>query len=332
MNKLLKLKRWITVPDAAKYLSNIFEETVSVADIYYFVLEGKLKLSVDFVNGATAMRGKVISLEETDCSISYRHAKTLNQLHSGPYSVFYEKYSKVKKLYADIPDVEKDNYEIIIYSMMLNENEFIEFQNVESISGIFDLSMLGAERLDIENEYQNLIGGPEITGVYLDGVFLQDGEGDFYQLQANFKEEYWDKAESRRKEIVMAATISREACENVQKRHKNEREEYEKSYYPAGSLDNFEYIYVVRTKALQDFINMINEEEITKVKSIDPRERNTLLTIIAALCKHCNIDPAGSATATDISSMTQVMGSLVDRDTIRRHFDKIPDVLQRRKN
>ena len=68
-SKLLNLREWLTVPDAARHLSNVFEEEVSEADILRLALDEHLKLSVYFVNHAHAIRGKVVSYEEKDKEI-----------------------------------------------------------------------------------------------------------------------------------------------------------------------------------------------------------------------------------------------------------------------
>lgn len=48
MSKLMMLKKIVTVPDAAKYLSGILDEEVSSVDLFQFATEGKLKLSFNF--------------------------------------------------------------------------------------------------------------------------------------------------------------------------------------------------------------------------------------------------------------------------------------------
>lgn len=341
MNKLLKLKRWITVPEAAKYLSKIFEETVTEADIFYFALDGKLKLSVDFVNGATARHAKKVPIEETKWGIRYEPANKIFDLHesiSAQYSVFQDSYENVLEKEKNIPTNIKKDYKSFCFNYKYNDGQYIEFQKPESISGIWDLSMFGAGRLDLEHRYQYLTGGPAITWVNLDGVFIENREGDHYQLLASYDDNAYSAGSKKQEEEIKAAIenkeITKEKGKKLLEEHKEQRianKEQWNDFYPAGGLDDAEYVYVVRTTALQEFINLINEEETSKEKTIDPRERNTLLTIIAALCEHCSIDPAGSSTATDISTMTQVMGTLVDRDTIRKHLDKLPDVIQRRK-
>ena len=59
MKKLLKLKEWLTVSDAAKHLSILFGEEVVEADVLRLALDGHLTLSVLFVNGASARCGQI---------------------------------------------------------------------------------------------------------------------------------------------------------------------------------------------------------------------------------------------------------------------------------
>ncbi len=56
MNKLLKLKQYLSINDSADYLSATLEETVSVADIYELSLEGHLAISIRLTNQAFAKK------------------------------------------------------------------------------------------------------------------------------------------------------------------------------------------------------------------------------------------------------------------------------------
>jgi len=64
MSKLFKLKEWLTVPDAAKYLTSVFEEEVTEADVLRFALDGQLTLSVYLMNMAAAKRVEKRSIPE----------------------------------------------------------------------------------------------------------------------------------------------------------------------------------------------------------------------------------------------------------------------------
>ena len=65
-------------------------------------------------------------------------------------------------------------------------------------------------------------------------------------------------------------------------------------------------------------------------KPLSGNERNTLLTIIAALCNYSDIKLEAHGVATDIATMTHDIGAPVSDDAIRSALKKIPDALQRR--
>ena len=68
-SKLFSLKEWLTLDDAAKHLSIVFGEEVTRADILRLALDKRLTLSVDFVNHASARKGKLIPIEQCAFSI-----------------------------------------------------------------------------------------------------------------------------------------------------------------------------------------------------------------------------------------------------------------------
>jgi hypothetical protein len=64
VSKLFKLKKWLTLSEAARHLSIVFGEEVAKADVLRLALDRHLKLSVNFVNHARARCGKVVPMEE----------------------------------------------------------------------------------------------------------------------------------------------------------------------------------------------------------------------------------------------------------------------------
>ena len=66
-------------------------------------------------------------------------------------------------------------------------------------------------------------------------------------------------------------------------------------------------------------------------KPLVTRERNTLLAIIAALCKEANLDHTRPAKTADlIADMAAKMGLSIGESTIEGHLKKIPDALASR--
>jgi hypothetical protein len=77
------------------------------------------------------------------------------------------------------------------------------------------------------------------------------------------------------------------------------------------------------------------ESELTKMKSptagLATTERNTLLSIIAALCSHAKLDYRRPAkTAPLIKNYATEMGLSIGETTIEGHLKKIPDALEAR--
>jgi hypothetical protein len=72
------------------------------------------------------------------------------------------------------------------------------------------------------------------------------------------------------------------------------------------------------------------KSESVPEKPMTTTERNTLLTIIAALCKYDGLDPQERGAAQRIMEMTDDLGAHVDDETIRKHLAKIPVALETR--
>jgi hypothetical protein len=71
--------------------------------------------------------------------------------------------------------------------------------------------------------------------------------------------------------------------------------------------------------------------QVKEIDPLDPRERNTLLIIIAALAKEAkiNIDSPGKA-AMFIEGLTDSMGAHASKRAIADHLKTIPDALATR--
>lgn len=67
-----------------------------------------------------------------------------------------------------------------------------------------------------------------------------------------------------------------------------------------------------------------------RAKPFTTTERNTLLTIIAALCDYSAIKHQERGAAVQIAKMTEELGATVTDDTIRKVLAKIPDALETR--
>lgn len=234
MSKLFRLKEWVTIPDAAKYLSQFLNEPVTVPDILQMALDGHLQISVDFPNRAKARLGRIVPFKEVPMRElpSLVDGKTVNY----PAGMLIDHIKPGENIAED--------------------TRFVCFSDeVVSIDGIWDLSMVGNERIDIEFDLQREIGGPEVTMINMDGTFLKKDDGTWAALQDQFPD----------KSVL--------GDDGVKRKIKG-------GYYPAGGLGQ-DCTRVVRTSEIISFQAKLEGRKSDKPLSTS--ERTAYLNIIAAM-------------------------------------------------
>jgi len=157
LSKLLKLKKWLTIPEAAKQLTGVCGEEVTENDILRFALDGHLRLSVVLVNSIPARVGHMVVVNEQDYDLAIENGTLPNKL-GDDMMLHWEADKKII---------------------------FIQFFKDEymPISGIWDISMVFGGSLLIEREYQKFSGCPtfELTWKIEDlgvGVVLVGDDGN----------------------------------------------------------------------------------------------------------------------------------------------------------
>lgn len=275
MQKLLNLKEWLTVPDAARHLGILFGEDVSEADVLRLALDGHLTLSVNFVNHTVGRCGSRVSISEAA-------RRVIRTLDGKEFSTFA--------------------------GLAIDDEWVIEWRpEIVSIDGVWDLTMLGPEQLDVEHKYQRLTGGPAVTLQSLEAPLVRRDDGTYCQLQAHFSDNEFFDPKSLKKPYSDPA-----------------------NYYPAGGLPE-DSVLVVRTSALRDLVSRASKPAEGVEKPVERRERNTLLVILAALADMARIDLSKpSAAGATIESKTAHMGVRIAARTIENHLKRIPEALESR--
>jgi hypothetical protein len=305
-NKLLKLREWLTIPEATRHLSNILEEEVSESDLLRIALDGHLKLSVYFVNHAYARCGKVVPYEEAE----WGESSFSSFLMSGKRIPDKAKGSpqETRKFIDQFPPMK------VMKSINLDGERFLNLdEKVITISGVWDLSMVGNERLDVEHEYQNLTDGPAVTLILLDGTFVEREDGVICQVQESFDQNEYQRGSKAQlekiEERIASNNIGEEQAKKLLDQYKKNREEYRNTrkkkdhsddYYPAGGLPR-DSVIVVRTQALIDLQERLSQDSSKKNISLDSRSETTYLNIIGAMLEtfihrsHGEVDFASEA-------------------------------------
>lgn len=154
MGKLFKLKKWMTVADAAVRLTDTFGESVREEDVYRFALDGHLPLSVVFVNAVKSRFCRPVQSKEID--------------------------------WMDMPSL--DGVKVVRVPVQgrilkVGEGLFLVEDGNCPLEGLWDLPLIGGERIDVEFECQRVSGGPEVTAVSLEGVFVSSSDGAIFEIQ-----------------------------------------------------------------------------------------------------------------------------------------------------
>lgn len=309
MSKLLSLKDWITLDEAATHLTGIFNENVSVADVYRFALNGHLVLSAHFVNHGRANLGRKRLIREA----GFRVLSALkSDLKLPQVQVTADALSEFEAWLVENPEhalssVTDEPKLYLLNGLQLSSHDCVQLdEQLSSIEGIWDLTMRGAERLDIEHALQQAVGGPSVELLVMDGVLLYRQDGTYARLLEHFG----DTPEANEKKKAF-------------------RWDDPKAYYPAGGLPEDAPV-VVRPQALNEFIsNLSGVDQVDK--QLDERERSSLLCIIGALAKMAQVDLSQPYKAAEqvAAALNQAAVPLAPR-TIGTHLKAVSGALDKR--
>jgi hypothetical protein len=269
MNKIFKMKKWLTLEEAARRLSSSAEESISEADVLRLALDGELILSVDFVNHARGKPWVRVPLED---------AKTFTY-----DPAFFGNEGAPKE---------------VITGVSLNENEVLqplETDTPTTLRGVFDLTMWGAEALDVEQMYQELTDGPPVELMNIEGTFVKGQQGMFFQLLESFEDNGYSpgsKAQLAHIETrILTEEIAPEQAEKMRAFHKERRIEFlDKAsknkpidnYYPASGLPDTCRL-VVRNESIRLLEDKLLAEPSASLDELSQRSKPSHFLAISAL-------------------------------------------------
>ncbi|MDR3429996.1 hypothetical protein [Silvimonas sp.] len=305
MSKIYKLREWLTVPEAAKQLSISFGEEVTEADVLRLSLDGRLPLSVYFVNHAQARGGKVIPWEETDWwlfpdmdiflgkSAEEQEANRKKKITSTDHNFHAP---KLTALFEELPADERRKYTGLMRSVNIDNERFVTLADeVVTLYGVLDLPMIGAETLDVERRFQQLTGGPGVELTNLDGAFVEGQDGTIWQLQEDYDDnEYTDGSNASKQVLERYIAINKikpERAKLLHRRHAERRKKFleerkaqpeHEHFYPAGGLPN-DSTLVVRTKSILAFEQAVSDTPKPSERPISRQTENKLHEAVALL-------------------------------------------------
>lgn len=172
-SKLFKLKKWLSLEDAAKHLTNICGEDVKPTDILELALYGHIKLSVFFEKPTFGESGYIIHWDdvkkETD---PYWLETEINDLKNG---------ISLRLSGKPLEEEEKIKH----YGDYIGNGSFfrtVKNSPLSEITGVWDLPMLAGERCNVEETLQQLKKWPSQESVNIDGAFITNEDGKWFKL------------------------------------------------------------------------------------------------------------------------------------------------------
>ncbi|VWC75522.1 hypothetical protein BCO18175_02332 [Burkholderia contaminans] len=299
MSKLFTLKEWLTVPEAARHLTRLFNEEVAESDILRLAIDGRLKLSVHFVNHTYANPGKVVGEDE----IEWRELPSL----AGKDQVI------------NFPD-----------GLEIGDGRWLKLdERVVKLQGIWDLPMIGAETLDIEHEYQRLTGGPEVTLQNIEGAFVEGESGLMCRLCEHFDHNEYQAGsiahEEKLERYIAQENLGDAEIAKLREIYQLNRKEFRdrmaarsehERYYPSAGLPR-DGVLVVRSRHLTAFTSSLEDPKAkSDDQSMSAKERSSAMKIIATLVSLSGLKGGTYKQAEGIANAAKDLGISVSVNTV----------------
>lgn len=245
---LTKLKEWWVMTDAAQHLSQVSGMEITEAALLQFALAGHLKLSLHLVNGVTAR--KLVRVKDAE---------------GEEYPV------DINKMFPNYPLDDKRRLSPFVRRSGSGGARFLNLEsNVTTINGVWDLPLIGGERLGVEHELHRLLSLPNVNLPDLNNVLVERHDGEMWLLQ----ERYGD-IESRKGSNAQLAKMRQYIADNnigdeealelnnqyseARKRFNARKWGVDTTYIPDWLPEDG--VLVVRKKAMMEFERHIRDNE-----------------------------------------------------------------------
>ncbi|MBS0339213.1 MAG: hypothetical protein JSS56_01715 [Proteobacteria bacterium] len=321
MSKLLRLREWLTVEEAARHLSIMFGEEVSEADVLRLGLDGHLRLSVHFVNHANARRGRVsrYTREAMDAILASGEQPTDLEWNTLPQEWVTGN--------PKFPEAARERPVVYLASLNLDDERYLTLDDeTTTIRGVWDLVMVGAECLDIEHKYQMLIGGPAVTLETLAGVFVQQADDEIWQVQERLDQSIVrGLREMKIDDLILRRGMTRADAQALVDRQSST--DPRPDYFPAGGLTD-DAAVVVRTSAILELVQ--RSANHLEERPLGERERNTLYRIIGVLSRIAGLDLSKPSKAGSVmEDWASSVGISLAKRTAEEHLKKVSSSLEK---
>lgn len=301
MSKLYKLKKWLKLDEAAEHLSIIFGEEVTEADLLQFAVDGHLQMSIFLADGCQGRRGKFIPVDQA------------------PYTEMLMPFGGTSRKYGG---------KLFGNLVLMFEEE------ITNLEGVYDLSMYGSERNDLERRYQASAGLPSSERTsFFHGAILKSGN-DYWSVQLRDDDDPLIEGSSAQLDALLQVLsddeIKQGRIAELEQAHKPKRDKFSEERLRRPYFERFRRarlpggsVFVVRTPCLNKFVESLDTDKPDKTIPISTRERDTLLKLLIGMAID-GYDYEPSAAKSPVPKQLQdVLAALridVSDDTIRKYL------------
>jgi hypothetical protein len=245
---LSKLKEWWTLPDAAQHLSRVFGIEITEVALLQFALDGYMKLSVYLVNGVIAR--KLVRIKDAE---------------GEGYPVC------ISEIFPTYPLNDKGRLSPFIRKSGSDGARFLNLEtNVTTINGVWDLPLIGGERLGVEHELHRLLSLPNVNLPDLNNVLVERHDGEMWLLQEHYGDIESRKGSSaqlaKMRQYIADNNIGDEEALELNNQYSEERKRFnarkwgeDTTYIPDWLPEDG--VLVVRKKAMMEFERHIGDNE-----------------------------------------------------------------------
>lgn len=262
--KLSSLKEWLTLEEASKQMSLLFNEHVEPKDIIKLAIEGQFRLSV-YLRRCFFGRNWVIKEVDDDQFLPIIEDSAIKQI---------------------------TGFDVCTGNPLRPESNLIQFEDLVPVSGLWDLPMIGTEKTEAEKAFFSIIGEPIYTTPSYVGFFVYSTDSGFVELIETTSEEN-DSA----KEYALKTGHKRKVLPGISGGFVHIDNDYERFFTGLGVMPE-NSIFVVRPESINDFVNKLKSKEV-EVLSEDKEQ--TYLSIIAALLNLLVKEPKGNRTQESVA-------------------------------
>ncbi|MCG3884714.1 hypothetical protein I3271_08435 [Photobacterium leiognathi] len=284
MNKIFKLKRTVSLVDAAKHLSISLKEDVSVQDVLQFVLDKHIILSARFLEPLYAVTGCENGKDEKIVFGEKVH------VIEGIFDLVM--VGKVRSAITELYNNKSDCSELIAGGydgFYLKQNDtYYRLQSTLSLDATEN------NKPAIEDRLNRLLASKGMT------VSDAMDHSNYATLNDDEIDLLIDLSTSLQNELDNEEVIASVECIH---------------------LDECCYELVIRTSELTRFIESLQNKKVkmlSEEKILGNKERRTFYRVIRSLCHNCGIDLNERGATATLQKVTDLAGDPLSHETIRK--------------